>query len=181
MNVKELSLKGAKLICPTMFKDDRGFFFEAYHQDRYFESGIDCTFVQDNHSLSKQGVIRGMHFQSEPGQAKLVRVIQGKIFDVIVDIRPHSPTFGEWEGVYLNNETHQQLFIPVGFAHGFCVISPEAHVLYKVSALYHPKTEQGFRYDDPDIGIKWPVENPVVSERDQDCPSFRNLKLKVDS
>lgn len=176
MEIKELKLEGAKVICPQIFCDNRGFFFESYQEERYREKGIDCPFVQDNHSYSKQGVIRGMHFQSKPGQAKLVRVAHGKIFDVIVDIRPKSPTFGKWEGVYLDAEKHQQLFIPVGFAHGFCVISPEAHVLYKTSTPFNNETEMGFRFDDSEIGIKWPIEKGIVSERDLKSPYFYELR-----
>jgi len=176
MEIQELKLKGARLISPNVFKDERGFFFESHQVERYTEGGIDCPFVQDNHSYSKEGTIRGMHFQSAPGQAKLVRVAVGKIYDVIVDIRPDSPTFGKWEGVYLDDESHRQLFVPVGFAHGFCVVSPEAHVLYKTSSPYNGKTEMGFRFDDPEVGIKWPVQTPIVSERDQKSPYFYELR-----
>ncbi len=176
MKIKNLKLQGAKLICPQVFRDERGFFLESHQDVKYQEGGIEASFIQDNHSYSKEGVIRGMHFQSEPGQAKLVRVASGKVYDVIVDIRPDSPTFGKWEGVYLDGEKHFQLFIPVGFAHGFCVVSPEAHVLYKTSALYNSKTEMGFRFDDPEIGIKWPVSEPIVSERDQTSPYFYELR-----
>lgn len=175
MEVEELDLKGLKLIQPTVFRDDRGFFFESFHEPRYRSFGISCSFVQDNHSKSCQGTIRGMHFQTHPGQDKLVRVIQGRIFDVAVDIRPQSPTFGQWTGVILDDEEQQQLFVPVGFAHGFCVLSDEAHVLYKVSNVYDPHTEKGFRWDDPDVAIDWPVKNPVVSKRDMQNPSFASL------
>ncbi len=177
MDVQELKLKGAKLIRPRVFQDERGYFFESHQVERYLEKGIDCPFVQDNHSYSKEGTIRGMHFQSEPGQAKLVRVAKGKIYDVIVDIRLSSPTFGKWEGVYLDGENHHQLFVPVGFAHGFCVVSPEAHVLYKTSAPYNSKTEKGFRFDDPEVGIEWPVKEAIVSERDKNSPYFYELRL----
>ena len=176
MEVQELKLKGVKLISPKVFSDNRGFFFESHQSDRYENAGIDCVFVQDNHSFSKEGTIRGMHFQSEPGQAKLVRVAMGKIFDVVVDIRPHSPTFGKWEGVLLDGMNHQQLFIPVGFAHGFCVLSKEAHVLYKTSSPCSAETEKGFRFDDPDIGIDWPFKTPTLSDRDQKTPFFRELR-----
>ena len=117
-----------------------------------------------------------MHYQSIPGQAKLVRAAVGKIYDVAVDIRPNSPTYGQWEAVILDGESHHQLFIPVGFAHGFCVLSEEAHVIYKVSSLYDPATEKGFRWDDPSINIEWPVEHPIVSERDQQAPFFQAPK-----
>lgn len=176
MEIKDLNLQGAKLICPQVFRDGRGFFLESHEERRYLDGGIETPFVQDNHSYSKEGVIRGMHFQSEPGQAKLVRVASGKIYDVIVDIRPNSPTFGKWEGVYLDGKEHRQLYIPVGFAHGFCVVSPEAHVLYKASAPYNSETEKGFRFDDPEIGIQWPIAAPVVSERDQKSPYFYELR-----
>ena len=117
-----------------------------------------------------------MHYQSTPGQAKLVRVVSGKIFDVAVDIRPSSPTFGQWCGVYLDDIDHHQLFIPIGFAHGFCALSPEAHVLYKVSSPFCAETERGFRFDDPEVAIKWPVNDPIVSERDQNSPYFYEMR-----
>ena len=165
-----MKLEGLKIIQPKVFKDSRGFFFETFRQ-----SWIDTLFVQDNHSYSSKGTIRGMHFQSFPGQAKLIRCAEGKIFDVAVDIRPDSPTFGEWEGVTLDSENHAQLFIPVGFAHGFCVLSDHAHVMYKVSAHYDPATEKGFRFDDPDLNIGWPIEDIVVSERDKQSPFFKEI------
>lgn len=176
MKVKDLNLQGAKLIIPQIFHDTRGFFLESHEIARYQKEGIEGPFVQDNHSYSKKGVIRGMHFQSDPGQAKLVRVASGQIYDVIVDIRPDSPTFGRWEGVYLDGEKHEQLFIPIGFAHGFCVISPEAHVLYKTSSPYDIKTEKGFRFDDPEVGIKWPTTEPIISKKDQSSPYFYELR-----
>lgn len=175
MEVRDLSLQGLKLIQPKVFKDSRGFFLETFQQSIYEKLGIATPFVQDNHSCSSQGCIRGMHFQSYPGQAKLVRVAFGKILDVAVDIRPHSPTYGRWEGVVLDDQLHQQLFIPNGFAHGFCVLSPVAHVLYKVSSLYDPKFEKGFRWDDPRININWPIENPIISERDQQAPFLHEI------
>ncbi|MCB1081643.1 MAG: dTDP-4-dehydrorhamnose 3,5-epimerase [Chlamydiia bacterium] len=174
MKIQNLKLPGAKLISPTVFHDERGYFLESHQQVRYKDLGIDETFVQDNHSFSKEGVIRGMHFQA--GQAKLVRVASGKIYDVIVDIRPDSPTFGKWEGVILGGADHQQLYIPEGFAHGFCVLSPEAHVLYKISSYYNKEIEQGFRFDDPEIGIDWPIKAAIVSERDRANPYFYELR-----
>lgn len=174
MEIINLSLPGLKLIRLNVFDDDRGFFKECYRKPRYADYGIDCEFVQDNLSYSKKDVIRGMHFQSDPGQAKLVSVLQGKIYDVVVDIRPESPYFGKWEGVYLEADKHEQLFVPVGFAHGFCVVSdPGAHVLYKVSTVYMPSTEQTIRFDDPDLKIGWPTQQPLISPRDQAAPSFR--------
>lgn len=173
MKTNELSLKGVLLISPQAFLDERGFFKETYHKMRYGDCGIAIQFVQDNHSFSKKNVIRGMHFQSTPGQDKLVSVTQGKIFDVVVDLRKDSPTFGRWEGIYLDGESHQQLFIPKGFAHGFCVVSNEgAHVTYKVSTPYDSATEKTFRYNDPTLAIQWPTDHPIVSPRDLEAPLF---------
>lgn len=180
MQVVELPLSGLKLIKPKVFKDNRGFFLESYQQLPYEQAGIDCNFSQDNHSYSQKNCIRGMHFQSFPGQAKLVRVGVGKIFDVAVDIRPESPTFKQWFGVELDDQNHHQLFIPVGFAHGFCVLSDEAHVFYKVSTPYDSQTEIGFRFNDEEIAIEWPTKNPILSERDMKAPSFQEIsQLKV--
>lgn len=176
MEVRPLSLAGLKLVVPAVFRDSRGFFLESYSASRYQHLGIDCNFVQDNHSRSSRGTIRGMHFQTSPGQAKLLRVVAGRIFDVAVDIRPGSPTFGRWEGVYLDAAEHCQLFVPVGFAHGFCVVSDHAEVLYKVSSPYDAATETGFRFDDPDVGIRWPVDAPLVSDRDKNARSFAELR-----
>ncbi len=173
MDVAELSLEGVKRIRPKIFWDERGFFRETFRKPLYVAAGIDVDFFQDNHSFSKKGTVRGMHFQRSPGQAKLVTVVQGKIFDVVVDIRPTSPTFGKWEGVYLDGEVGDQLYIPVGFAHGFCVMSESAHVCYKVSAVYDAKEERGFRFDDPFVGIEWPVEAPLISERDRASPLLK--------
>lgn len=177
--VSSLSLNGLILIKPKVFKDSRGFFLETFQQSLYEELGITCPFVQDNHSFSLKDCIRGMHFQSFPGQAKLVRVVTGKIYDVAVDIRPDSPTYGQWEGVILDGESHHQLFIPSGFAHGFCVLSPEAHVAYKVSTPYDPQFEKDFRWNDPTVKIKWPVENPIVSERDQQAPFLHEIESLI--
>lgn len=177
MLVTDLKLSGLKLIKPKIFEDPRGFFLESFQQNVYEKHGITDYFQQDNHSYSKKGCIRGLHFQSYPGQSKLIRVAVGKIFDVAVDIRPNSPTFGQWEGVILDDRSHCQLFIPVGFAHGFCVLSDEAHVMYKVSNPYDSKYEKGFRWDDPDVAIDWPAKDPLVSERDQKAPFFKELFL----
>ena len=150
-----------------LFVDERGFFRETFRK-----SWSEISFVQDNHSFSKQGVIRGMHFQRSPGQVKWVTVLTGTIFDVIVDIRKASPTFGKWAGIYLEAEKGDQILIPNGFAHGFCVTSYEAHVLYKVSSYFDPQEEKSFRYNDPDINIQWPCETPILSERDAEAPRF---------
>jgi len=158
-----------QLINLKRFKDERGFFEEFY------KGSFPCPFVQDNHSYSRKGVIRGMHFQETPGQAKLVSVIQGRIYDVCVDIRRDSPTFGQWKGFFLDAEEPQQLFVPVGFAHGFAVLSDSAHVIYKVSTFYDPQTERGFRYDDPSVGIEWPVESPILSDKDRTAPAFAEV------
>ncbi|MCF7852406.1 MAG: dTDP-4-dehydrorhamnose 3,5-epimerase [Simkaniaceae bacterium] len=172
MQTEELELKGVYLIKPKVFTDERGFFYESYQRERYRAFGVGVEFVQDNYSFSKQGTIRGMHFQTTPGQAKLVSVNHGAIYDVVVDIRKDSPTFKRWIGVYLDDANRHQLFVPVGFAHGFCVVSKEAHVQYKVSSLYAPETEKGFFYADREIGIEWPVEAKSLSERDLNSPRF---------
>jgi dTDP-4-dehydrorhamnose 3,5-epimerase len=179
MEVVELRLNGLKLIRPKVFRDSRGFFLESFKQPLYQKLGIEEAFLQDNHSFSQKGCIRGMHFQSVPGQAKLVRVAVGQIYDVAVDIRPASPTFGQWEAVVLDDQEHCQLFIPVGFAHGFCVLSEEAHVLYKVSTPYDPLYEKGFRWNDPRVNITWPTEKPIVSERDEQSPLFQDSILQL--
>lgn len=170
MEVIDLRLPGLKLIKPQVFKDHRGFFLESFQQSKYEAAGLPLSFAQDNHSYSQKNCLRGMHFQSHPGQAKLIRVAVGKIYDVAVDIRPNSPTYKQWEAVILDDQEHHQLFIPVGFAHGFCVLSDDAHVLYKVSTPYDAKFEKGFRWDDPTINIEWPVAHPLISERDQQAP-----------
>ncbi len=179
MQTTDLSLAGLKLIQPRVFRDDRGFFIETYSEPRYAEVGIDVTFVQDNHSRSVKGTLRGLHYQSSPGQAKLVRVATGRIWDVVVDIRPASPTFGKWEGAVLDAEDHAQLFVPVGFAHGFCVLSESADVIYKVSSPYNPATEYSIRYNDPDIAVDWPVRVPVLSDRDLKAESFAAYRARV--
>ncbi len=172
MNTIDLDLEGAKLISPSVFRDARGFFVETYQRHRYAEVGIGLEFVQDNQSRSAQGTLRGLHYQSRPGQAKLVRVVRGQIFDVIVDIRPHSPTFGKHYGCLLDDVQSQQLFVPVGMAHGFCVLSEIADVCYKVSSPYDAATECGIRFDDPSLAIAWPIADPLVSERDRNTESF---------
>ena len=179
MEVTETSLPGVLLLKPRVFVDNRGFFLESYRASRYREVGIGCEFVQDNHSRSSRGSLRGMHFQSTPGQAKLIRVATGVIFDVAVDIRPDSPTFGRWVGAYLDAVEHHQLFIPVGFAHGFCVVSETADVLYKASNPYDAATECGFRWNDPEVGIEWPVDDPILSARDQTAEAFADYRKRV--
>lgn len=176
---KDLKLSGARVIRPTVFADNRGFFLESYHAERYRAAGIDMSFVQDNHSRSAKDTLRGLHYQSDPGQAKLVSVTVGCIWDAIVDIRPRSPTFGRWLVVMLDADKHEQLFVPIGFAHGFCVLSDVAEVQYKVSASYDAKTECGFHYADPELDIPWPVKTPLVSSRDQQAESFAAFRARV--
>jgi dTDP-4-dehydrorhamnose 3,5-epimerase len=179
MEVSDLRLDGLKLIRPRVFRDSRGFFLESYHAPRYRACGIEAEFVQDNHSRSVLGTLRGLHYQSSPGQAKLVRVGVGRVWDVVVDIRPASPTFGQWEGVYLDADEHLQLFVPIGFAHGFCVVSEFAEMLYKVTSPYDPHTECSIRYDDPELGLPWPVPEPVLSQRDRQAESFAQFRARV--
>lgn len=167
----DLSLAGAALFTPRIFFDERGFFYESFTQPFFQDLGY--SFVQDNHSFSKKGVLRGMHFQR--GQAKLVNVISGVIFDVIVDMRKGSKTFGMWEGVVLDASQRKMLLVPDGFAHGFYVVSDEAHVVYKVSSLYDPKLEKSFRYDDSDVAIAWPEGERIISARDKNASFFREV------
>jgi dTDP-4-dehydrorhamnose 3,5-epimerase len=148
---------------------------ETYRRDLWSDLGIDLEFVQHNHSRSSRGTLRGLHFQTEPGQAKLVRCPRGKIFDVAVDLRRDSPTFGQWEGYELDDETHRQLFVPVGFGHGFAVLSDEADVTYLLSSVYDPATESGIAWDDPEVGVEWPVADPLLSERDKVAPKLSEV------
>jgi dTDP-4-dehydrorhamnose 3,5-epimerase len=169
-------LEGPVLIEPIVHGDARGFFQETYRKGVFAELGVHDDFVQDNHSRSRLGVLRGMHFQ--PGQAKLVRCARGSILDVLVDIRAGSETFGHWEGFPLDDESHRELYVPDGFAHGFVVTSEVADVVYKVSTYYDPAVESGFRYDDPEVGIDWPAGIDLqVSERDRNAPLLSELNL----
>ena len=172
MKIIPTSLPGVVVIEPKVFSDPRGHFLETYHQTRYREAGIDAVFVQDNLSFSVRGTLRGLHFQVTRPQAKLVQVIAGEVFDVAVDIRPGSSSFGNWIGERLSAENHRQLFIPPGFAHGFCVISQTAHFLYKCSEFYAPHDEGGILWSDPDIGIHWPITDPIVSGKDAAHPGL---------
>jgi dTDP-4-dehydrorhamnose 3,5-epimerase len=169
-------LPGLALLEPQVFGDHRGFFAETFRSDSWQAAGVDVDFVQDNHSRSRRGTLRGMHFQLSPGQAKLIRCARGSILDVVVDLRRASPTFGAWESFELDDETMRQLFVPVGFAHGFCVTSDVADVAYKCSSYYDPATEAGFAYDDPGVGIVWPRDvEPIVSERDATAPRLAEI------
>ncbi len=163
------------LVQPKVITDDRGFFFETYRRNEYAELGIEVEFVQDNHSRSVRGTVRALHFQVAPGQAKLIRVARGAIYDVAVDLRRDSPTYGRYEAFELSDENAQQIFIPAGFAHGFCVTSAEADVAYKVSSYYEQSTERGIAFDDPEIGIPWPTGEPLVSDRDSTNPRLSEI------
>lgn len=175
MDITTTSLEGVLIIEPRVFKDSRGFFMETYNQNRYTGAGVDNAFVQDNLSYSVRGTVRGLHFQINRPQDKLIQVITGKILDVVVDIRSGSETFGQWEGVYLSDQNNHQLFIPKGFAHGFCVLSEFALFAYKCSEFYVPDDEGGILWSDPDIGIDWQVEHPIISEKDKNFPCLSDL------
>ncbi len=173
-------LDGLVLIQPEVHGDARGFFQETYRRDAFASLGVDVEFVQDNHSRSTHGIVRGMHFQVGEGQAKLVRCARGSILDVVVDVRRGSPTFGEWEAVQLDDESLRELYVPVGFAHGFCVMSEVADVVYKCSSYYDPELERGISFRDPDVGIEWPAGMELTaSERDAAAPSLRELEPEL--
>jgi dTDP-4-dehydrorhamnose 3,5-epimerase len=163
-------MDGVYVIEPAVFEDERGFFMETYHQKRYDEAGIKCSVVQDNLSHSAMGTLRGLHYQLHHAQAKLIQVIKGEIFDVAVDIRRGSPNFGKWAGVELSEENRRQIFIPQGFAHGFCVVSETADVVYKCTDLYAPDDEGGILWSDPGLAIDWPIAEPLLSDRDRQFP-----------
>ncbi len=178
MKVEKTSLPGVVVINPTVHGDERGFFMETFHQADFVEAGLPDHFVQDNHSRSAQGVLRGLHFQYPQWQGKLVRVIAGEIFDVAVDVRIDSPTYGQWYGLNISAENKKIIYVPPGYAHGFCVLSELADVVYKCTALYKPKDEIGVRWDDPAIGIDWPVKDPIVSEKDSKAGLLSELKIR---
>jgi dTDP-4-dehydrorhamnose 3,5-epimerase len=171
----ETKLDGVVLLEPEVHGDTRGFMVETYRREAWAEQGVEVEFVQHNHSRSSKGTLRGLHFQTQPGQAKLVRCPRGAIFDVAVDLRRNSPTFGQWEGQILDDDSHRQLYVPVGFGHGFAVLSDIADVSYLLSNPYDPTTESGIAWDDPDIGVEWPVENPLLSERDKLAPRLADV------
>jgi dTDP-4-dehydrorhamnose 3,5-epimerase len=171
----ETRLDGLVLLAPKVHGDERGFFVETYRADDWSRNGIPSDFVQDNQSRSRHGTLRGIHFQTNPGQGKLVRCARGRVFDVVVDLRRGSATFGEWEGVELDDERHLQLWIPVGFGHGFCVLSDFADFTYKCTTVYDPATEAAIRFDDPDVAIEWPDLELVYSERDRTAPRLADL------
>ncbi|MGB7684759.1 MAG: dTDP-4-dehydrorhamnose 3,5-epimerase [Solirubrobacterales bacterium] len=168
-------LDGVVLLEPEVHGDERGFMVETFSRDAWAELGVDAAFIQHNHSRSSQGTLRGIHFQTEPGQAKLVRCPRGEILDIAVDLRRGSPTYGQWEGHVLDDVHHRQLFVPVGFGHGFAVLSELADVSYLLSSLYDPATEAGIAWDDPDVGVEWQVAEPLLSERDKSAPRLTEI------
>ena len=171
----ETKLDGVVLLEPDVHGDARGFMVETYRSDLWAEHGVGVEFVQHNHSRSSKSTLRGLHFQTEPGQAKLVRCLRGRIWDVAVDLRSASPTYRRWEGHELDDERHRQLLVPVGFAHGFCVLSDVADVAYKLSSPYDAATEAGIAWDDPDVGVEWPIADPILSERDRTGPRLAEI------
>ncbi len=179
MRVIPTRLDGVLLLEPDVHADTRGFFVETYRRESFTAAGIGPDFVQENHSRSTRGTVRGLHFQAQPGQAKLIRAARGAIFDVAVDLRAGSPTFGQHEAFELDDVSHRQVFIPIGLAHGFCVVSDVADVCYLVDSYYAPDLERGLAWDDPDIGIAWPVELPILSDRDRANPRLSELPAEL--
>jgi dTDP-4-dehydrorhamnose 3,5-epimerase len=175
MKIIDTELDGVRIIEPDVFDDQRGYFFETYQRQRYADAGIRVDFVQDNLSFSKKGTLRGLHYQHPNDQAKLVQVIQGEVFDVVVDIRQESPTFGKWIGQYISDDNKKQIFVPKGFAHGFCVLSDTALFIYKCSDFYAPQCEGGVLWSDPDVGVEWPLESPIVSEKDAKFSCLKDI------
>jgi len=179
-NFRRLEISDVIIIEPDVYSDERGFFMERYKESVFRDNGIDTKFVQSNHARSKKGVIRGLHYQNEPAPvAKLVSVIKGEILDVAVDVRKDSPTFGKWVGEILSEKNQKSIYIPEGFAHGICALSDEAEVSYMVNCEYSPEHEAGVLWNDPEIGIKWPIENPIISKKDLEQPSLRNANTNV--
>lgn len=182
MKVNSTKLSGVYIIEPAVHGDHRGFFMESYNSERLADKGISYVFVQDNHSLSVEtGVIRGLHYQLNPkAQTKLVRVTAGAIYDVVVDIRRKSSTFGQWIGVELSADNKKQLLVPQGFAHGFCTIAPNTEVLYKVDEFYSPECDRGILWDDPALGIDWPTDSPILSAKDMKHPLFQDAEINFE-
>jgi len=175
----ETSIKGVYIIEPTVFGDERGYFMETYHAEEFKKVGLDFSFVQDNQSKSKKGVLRGLHFQYTKPQGKLVRVIKGEVFDVAVDLMKDSPTYGKWEGVILSEENKKQFYVPEGFAHGFLVLSDEAEFIYKCTDFYDGGDEGGILWNDPDIGIEWPVDDinrVILSKKDEEWKTLKETE-----
>ena len=176
MKIAKTPIPDLLLIQPRVFADERGFFLETFRRRGFEDQGIGLEFVQDNHSRSRKGVLRGLHFQKNYPQGKLIYVISGAIFDVALDIRRESPSFGRWHGTVLSDENHHQLWIPPGFAHGFCVISEQVDLVYKCTDYYHPEDEGGIIWNDPELQIEWPIANPIVSEKDSKNPTLRAIE-----
>jgi len=179
MQFLETPIRGVIIIAPDVHRDSRGFFLETFHAAKYAAAGIPESFVQDNHSLSGRNTLRGLHMQVRSPQGKLVRVVEGEIWDVAVDVRPGSPTFGQWTAELLSADNFRQLYVPPGCAHGFCVLSKRAQVQYKCTSLYAPDDEIGIAYDDPALGISWPVTRPVLSPRDQEHGTFAEVVMQT--
>ncbi len=176
MNVTPTEFDGVLLIEPRVWEDERGFFYESYNERTFAEHGIHARFVQDNHSRSVRGVLRGIHYQAPPhAQAKLVRALSGEVLDVVVDLRRGSPRFGQWLGFNLSQTNHRMLFIPEGYGHAFCVLSDVAEVAYKCTDFYAPETAKGLRWNDPDVNVDWPVTEPILSAQDEAHPFLREL------
>jgi len=175
INVSDTSLPGVVIVESRVFDDARGFFMESFNARDFAEAGLPTHFVQDNHSRSTRGVLRGLHYQHPSWQGKLVRALVGTIFDVAVDIRRESAHFGQWFGIELSAENKKQLYVPPGFAHGFCVLSDVAEMSYKCTALYEPKEDAGVLWNDPDIGIEWPIQDPLLSPKDEAAPRLKDL------
>ena len=176
MNIIQTKLANCVIIEPKVYGDDRGFFLETFQAERYASAGITLPFVQDNHSRSSKGVLRGLHFQKTKPQGKLVRVVRGEVYDVAVDIRLGSPTYGRWEAVVLSADNKKQCWVPPGFAHGFVVISDSADFEYKCTDYYDPSDEGSLLWSDPDLNIPWPIDKPILSEKDAQAPLLANLK-----
>jgi dTDP-4-dehydrorhamnose 3,5-epimerase len=178
---KKLDIPEVILIETKAFSDNRGFFMESYQESSFIKNGINDKFIQDNYSYSTKGILRGLHYQKNPkAQSKLVTALKGKIFDVAVDIRKNSSTFGKWVGEILSEENHRLLYVPQGFAHGFCVISDEANVLYKVNNDYSPENDRGIIWNDSDIAVNWPLENPILSNKDLQQPLFKDADINFE-
>lgn len=175
MKVTKTKLPGAMILEPVVYPDERGYFQEIWNKERYNELGLPWAFVQDNVSFSKKNVLRGLHFQYSQPQGKLIQVLSGEVFDVAVDVRVNSPSFGQWVGIELSQHNHKQFYIPRGFAHGFCVLSDSAIFLYKCTDFFNASTEIGIIWNDPDIGIDWPIDNPVLSNKDAELPTLNNI------
>lgn len=175
MNVKETKLEGVLVLEPDVFSDERGFFLETWNSARYENAGIQGPFVQDNISFSKRGVLRGLHFQYPQSQGKLIQILSGEVVDIAVDIRVGSPTFGHWVSEVLSDANHKQIYIPPGFAHGYCVTSQTAVFSYKCTDFYNPETENGIIWNDPDLNIDWPIKEPILSIKDKEYPRLKDF------